>query len=719
MSNNYTYYLKAIVNSYAIVFFSQNRVLGLLLILVSFFNPAAGASGLFCVLVSLAYVGFAKYDRQDVEKGFFCFNSLLFGIGFGTFYHVNPAFLIWLVVGCLLCTFVTINLWALLGKFKLPFLSLPFIITFWVMLSAANSIFQMGLHQNSSAILNELNDANNMHNTGLFGLSGYVHFYYYPDLFFKALSAVFFQNSAIAGLLIAIGILVWSRIAMSVLILCFTAVLVFNQLTGIYPEGISHYHLGSNFMITAMAIGSFFLVPSWRSYVWSVVAVLFTFLFVNAFTRLIGVFDLPVLSLPFCVISILLLVLFRSQKGKTKLVVLQHYSPEKNLYQSLNCDERLCNFKYFDIKLPFMGSWLVSQGYNGDITHKHEWGQALDFVIADEDNKTYLLPGTLPENFYCYNKPVLACGDGVVVELVDHIEDNEIGAINIKENWGNTIVIKHTDGLYSKVSHLKKGSTKVSIGHHVKQGDIIALCGNSGRSPEPHLHFQLQATPYIGSKTIAYPFSYYTAQDGGRVSLKNYDTPAEGSLIKPVAINPMLKNAFDFRPGYVVNVATESGAAETFEVYTDSFKQSYLYSKQTGAIAYFVNDGTTFYFTGFYGDETSLLYAFYLAAYKVVFTDNGSANDTYPLPGNGFNLAGWLQDLIAPFYRYIKLSYQSNNTADGSKIKITGIQRKNLPNSGKQLMEAVITIDAQGICGFMVNNNKSTTSAQWTTGNIY
>lgn len=38
-----------------------------------------------------------------------------------------------------------------------------------------------------------------------------------------------------------------------------------------------------------------------------------------------------------------------------------------------------------------------------------------------------------------------------------------------------------------------------------------------------------------------------------------------------------------------------------------------------------------FYFTSFYGDKTSLLHYFYLAAYKVIFNDAGyiQANDEF------------------------------------------------------------------------------------------
>ncbi|QIL39781.1 hypothetical protein G7074_11185 [Pedobacter sp. HDW13] len=47
MRKNLQYYLNAALNSYAILFFSQNRVLGALLLVVSFFNFDAGFTGVF------------------------------------------------------------------------------------------------------------------------------------------------------------------------------------------------------------------------------------------------------------------------------------------------------------------------------------------------------------------------------------------------------------------------------------------------------------------------------------------------------------------------------------------------------------------------------------------------------------------------------------------------------------------------------------------------
>jgi urea transporter len=723
VKKNILYYINSVLNSYAILFFSQNRILAVLLLLVSFFNPAAGLTGLLCACTAIALVSLMGYHHESIQTGLYSFNALLLGIGFGTFYHFNNSFWLWLGVACLLVVTLTVVLTALIGKYGLPVLSIPFVLAFWLVLLAANGYQGMGLQQKESYILAELYTGGNTIVTGLLAGIDKITLTHYPDLFFRSISSIFFQNSIIAGLIMSIGLFIHSRIGFSLLIIGFITACVFNHLTGVYPEGISHYHLGANFMMVSVAIGGFFLIPSARSYLWAIVIVPVAFLLVNALTRILGVHNLPVFSLPFCLLTIALLYFFmlRTNPDKLQLTPIQHYSPEINLYQYLNGQERLQDLKYLRLNLPFIGSWTVSQGYNGGITHKDEWGQALDFVIADEDKSTYRDTGTRPEHFYCFNKPVLACADGVVEDVVNHVEDNAIGVVNTVQNWGNTVVIKHVAGFYTKVSHLKQHSVKVKIGDHVKQGDLLGLCGNSGRSPEPHLHFQAQVTPYIGSKTLAYPFAYYIsgAEDGQK--LHSFEIPAEGMELQPVDMNAQLKQAFTWQPGYTAKLTGDNGKTETVEVFTDAYNHSYMTSKETGATVYFINNGTAFYFTGFYGNSRSLLYYFYLAAYKVVFTaDNGiTAADVYPLQIKNFQTGIWLHDLVAPFYQFIRHSYQSQSAYQQQHLMVSAKGYKELLGHKKEVMDATIYIADNALRSFTINLNGEKRTAQWQTESIF
>ncbi|WP_428329426.1 urea transporter [Mucilaginibacter sp.] len=721
MKKSIPFSIQAVINSYAILFFSQNKILGLLLLAVSFFNPTAGIAGLLSVIFTIGFVSLMGYCRESTRIGLFSFNSLLLGIGFGTFYQFNISFFCWLLIGCLITAILSVTLATLLGKYGYPLLSVPFVITFWIVLATVNSIYHMGLEQKNSAILNELSTTSKNNAFQLTGVFDFSHIPYLPGLFFRALSAVLFQNNILTGIIISIGLLIHSRINFSLLFIAFTVACLFNKLTGTYPEGFSYYHLGSNVMMASAAIGSFFLIPSARSYLWALITVPITMLFINGFTKILGIYDLPVLSLPFCLSTFLLLVFFRLRisPGKLQLTILQHYSPERNLYQYLNAKERLDELKYFKFNLPFMGRWTISQGYDGTITHKEAWGKALDFVIKDEDGNTYKYPGIQAEQYYCYNKPVLACGDGIVEEVVTHIDDNEIGQVNTIENWGNTIVIKHLTGLYSKVSHLKKNSIKVKTGDFVKQGDLIALCGNSGRSPEPHLHFQVQTTPYIGSQTLAYPFSYFIDEKDN--SLCSFKIPSEGEEISPLGTTHSIKQAFKLQPGYLATVSAADFETEHLEVFTDAYNQSYIQSKTTGAVAYFINNGSSFYFTSFYGDQKSLLFYFYLAAYKVMFVgdEKVKVTDAYPVQLFANKPILWLHDVLAPFKQFIKLSYNNACITKGAETAFCAEQHSTIWGSRKKTMEATVLLNGNSIQAFTVSLNGKKVEAKWIVENIY
>lgn len=715
MKKHLQYYFNAALNSYAILFFSQNKILGILLFVVSMFNFNAGLSGLICVIGSLILVSNLGFSRENIKSGLYSFNSLLLGIGFGTFFNFNFTFWLWLAVACLLCIVLSVNLVSFLGKYGLPTLSIPFVITFWVLLLAVNGYSGMGLMQKSSSLLFELNTNAPSHFTRLCHFFDNLKLPAYLLLFFRSLSAVLFQNSVLAGILISTGVFIHSRIGFSLLLIGFVLACVVNKLSGTYPDGISNYYLGANFMMASCAIGGFFLIPSWRSYLWAIVVIPFIFLVLNGFTRLLGLYNLPVFSIPFCFVAIGLLYFFmlRKNAGKLRLTALQHYSPETNLYQFLNGEERLNDFKYFNLSLPFMGAWTVSQGYEGKITHRGDWQHALDFVLEDIDHKSYELPGTKPEDYYCFNKPVLAAGDGFVAEVINHIDDNAVGQVNLQQNWGNTVVIKHAAHLFSKVSHLKKNSIKVKPGDYVKQGDIIGFCGNSGRSPEPHLHFQIQTTPYIGSKTLAYPFAYFTSKSN--TELKSFDVPKEGIDVQKPEINPYLRNAFHFQPGYITTVVNEKGVKETWEVFTDDFGSTYFFCHENQAVAYFVSNANVFYFTRFYGDQTAMLHLFYQAAYKINYSAH-SAADHYAINVSNFKPELWLQDLVAPFFTFTQSTYANDIEFKNDGLTINASAQKRVFSHRQIFLTAKIHINSKGIAELEFGCKNKKLKVKWETG---
>ena len=79
-------------------------------------------------------------------------------------------------------------------------------------------------------------------------------------------------------------------------------------------------------------------------------------------------------------------------------------------------------------------------------------------------------------------EPIYAAFDGVV----------RISKFN--RSYGNLVIIHHSNGLETYYAHMSK--RHVSAGDQVKSGDIIGLCGNTGRSYGSHLHFEIR---YMGN----------------------------------------------------------------------------------------------------------------------------------------------------------------------------------------------------------------------------
>ena len=56
---------------------------------------------------------------------------------------------------------------------------------------------------------------------------------------------------------------------------------------------------------------------------------------------------------------------------------------------------------------------------------------------------------------------------------------------------GNHVVVAVGDqGPYVLLAHLRSGSVRVAPGAHVDVGQVLAQCGNSGNSTQPHVHLQ-------------------------------------------------------------------------------------------------------------------------------------------------------------------------------------------------------------------------------------
>lgn len=148
------------------------------------------------------------------------------------------------------------------------------------------------------------------------------------------------------------------------------------------------------------------------------------------------------------------------------------------------------------LSLPFDGVWNTVQGNNGFISHFKAGSQefAWDFIIV-HNNQQAKGNAQVNETHYCWGQPVLAPAPGVVAEIKDDLVDHPPYTPD-PPKVGNHVYIDHENGELSLLYHLKQGSVMVKPGDRVKRGQPVGLCGDTGISTFPHLHYVLyKGTP--------------------------------------------------------------------------------------------------------------------------------------------------------------------------------------------------------------------------------
>lgn len=148
--------------------------------------------------------------------------------------------------------------------------------------------------------------------------------------------------------------------------------------------------------------------------------------------------------------------------------------------------------------LPFKDEWYVVWGGDTKEINYHVESKAqknaFDMVIKNEKGNSYKTDGKTNEDYYAFNKELIAPCAGTVVLVVNGIKDNVPGTLNPLYVPGNTVIIKTANNEYLFFGHFKQNSIVVKQGQKVSQGQLLGLCGNSGNSSEPHLHFHIQNT---------------------------------------------------------------------------------------------------------------------------------------------------------------------------------------------------------------------------------
>ncbi|MDH5551417.1 MAG: M23 family metallopeptidase [Gemmatimonadota bacterium] len=166
------------------------------------------------------------------------------------------------------------------------------------------------------------------------------------------------------------------------------------------------------------------------------------------------------------------------------------------------------------IAAPFEGEWAFTSAGRSTLINPHyalgsNQKYAADLVV-DRGGRTFEGTRELASSYHCWDEPILAPADGVVVAVENDHQDWPVGQRDHANPAGNLVIIDIGDGLYVMMAHLRMGSVTMAEGERVVVGDVVGRCGNSGNTSEPHLHMQVQDSPVFNfeDRIETFPFRF-------------------------------------------------------------------------------------------------------------------------------------------------------------------------------------------------------------------
>ena len=163
---------------------------------------------------------------------------------------------------------------------------------------------------------------------------------------------------------------------------------------------------------------------------------------------------------------------------------------------------------------------------------------AYDFVV-----EPYLTGSPKLTDYGCYGVPVVAPAAGIVTLAHDGEPDTPINGEALVKNPANLVVIKLDEtGTYLAIGHFKPGTVRVKVGERVSEGQVIAQCGSSGSSSEPHIHIHHQRQELNFDSSIWFAEGlplYFRDHDGppmpeGGVRVENGKKIATGVTVRHI-----------------------------------------------------------------------------------------------------------------------------------------------------------------------------------------
>lgn len=290
--------------------FMNNPVTGLLILVALLATDThVGVMTIAGLVVSTFTAWLLRLDRRQIRAGLFGYNGALAGAALAVF--LLPRWGGEILLGAALCgaasTIVQVAVSAALGPLRLPPLTLSFNV---VAIAFLSSTYAGGRIQRAPG-LDEVPRVASVHpvtppaDSGS-GLNNPTACF---NAIFRGIAQLFLVHGVVAGVLIAIAILVCSPVAMAMAVVGSAAGALVGVALGANAVDVYHGLWGFNSFITAVAIGGVFIAPTPRSLCYALTAAAAAAIAYGALATVLGRFGAPPLTLPFCLTTLVFLLI--------------------------------------------------------------------------------------------------------------------------------------------------------------------------------------------------------------------------------------------------------------------------------------------------------------------------------------------------------------------------------------------------------------------------
>lgn len=528
--------LAALPRTYAVVFYSTDTRFGWALLAVSLLVPRIGVAGLAGVALAALAAWILGFDRASVRNGFLLFNPLL---------SCSAVALLAWASGWSLP--VTLLLW---GAASVCSMMLTSALQGWIGSRVGISVQSM-----PSVIVVALLHYAGMGSAGmpwvlpgcswlqvdLLAMPGFMR------AFFRAFAAMVFQGSDLTGVLVYLAFVLSSPLGGLMATVGYVAGAATLRLLGL-PVGVEGTGwCGYDFLLAGVALGAGYHVPNKSSLALAAAGGALTAVVAVAAGVLSGLLAASPGALPYnlVVLGTMAALRLRARPGGLWASPWTALQPEgvARLVQITRL--RFPDYFQAALFLPCAGETVITQGFNGRITHKGPWRHALDFEMPGGAGSWHAGDGQLA-GFAIFGAPVYAPLTGVVLAVENGVPDNAVGHNNPEANWGNHVILRSDAGIHVMLAHFLQDSLAVVAGQRVVAGAYLGKCGNSGRSPVPHLHVHVQFGPHLGAPTLPFVLKHYVERPaaGGDAVYHLSGVPRESAVIRPARPSAALHACF-------------------------------------------------------------------------------------------------------------------------------------------------------------------------------